>query len=68
MAERSFNRSTAARTIGNLSSNGNRLRDQSPALPLESMTAIARKPSSFVSKINEEHQPHRSRYWFSEIV
>ncbi len=42
MAERSFNRSTAVRTIGNLSSNGNRLRDQSRALPVESMTAIAR--------------------------
>ena len=51
MIERSFSRSTAAKTIGNLGSNGNRLRDQSLAFPAESMTAIARKPSSFVSKI-----------------
>jgi hypothetical protein len=40
------------RTIGNFGSSSNRFRDQSRALPAESITAIGRKPSSFVSKIH----------------
>jgi hypothetical protein len=42
IVDRSFNCPTASLTNPNFSSSGSRLRDQSRALPVESMTAIAR--------------------------
>jgi hypothetical protein len=41
----------ALSALRNFGSSGNRFRDQSRILPLESIIVIARKPSSFVPKI-----------------